>query len=107
MLPYWSQTLKTGEGGGLVGEAEMISLEPLATEFYGTGNMYSQEAQEIHRTMAQDGTVTLLQREQGPPLEEALTFWPSGTVWVSAEPKAPADYLISQTVNYALQLWNA
>ena len=107
MLPYWSQTLKTGEGGGLVGEAEMISLEPLSTEFYGTGNMYSQEAQEIHRTMAQDGTVTLLQREQGPPLEETLTFWPSGTVWVSAEPKVLADYLISQTVNYALQLWNA
>jgi hypothetical protein len=106
-LPYTMQKIKTGEGGGLIGEPESVMLSALVPEIYWTGCAYAQDANEIHRTIAQDGTVTLLEREQGPPLEEATVFWPAGSSWVSAEPREAISYEISRTIDYALKIWNA
>ena len=106
-LPYIRSCLKTGEGGGLIGESSDVGLLALAPEFYKAGQTYNQLPQEIHRTIAVDGTVTLLVRPQGPPLEEALTFWPRGLLWQSAEPKEAADWEVSQAVGLALSRWSA
>lgn len=105
-IPYMVQKIKTGEGGGLVDEPSDIHLVSEPPEFYSSGKMYSQKAEEIHRTIAQDGTVTLLEREQGPPLEEALVFWPRGTQWVSAEPRKAENFEIQRVIDYALRIWN-
>lgn len=105
-LLYLRSKIKTGEGGGLVGGAESVLLKPFAPEFYALGQSYEQDPGEIHRTIARDGTVTLLERPQGPPLEEADVFWPAGVLWVSAEPK-PADRdLLKQVIDYALLAWD-
>lgn len=106
-LAYKHQRIATGEGGGLIGEAEDVQLVPLPPESYWHGDYYSQEPNEIHRTLAQDGTVTLITRPQGPELEEASVYWPIGTHWVSAEPRPIQDYEVTRVVLYALARWNA
>lgn len=105
--PYMRSRIATGEGGGLVGDPEAVLLFADAPESYTAGDTYEQKPEEIHRTMTQDGTVTLLERPQGPPLEEAYTFWPQGTDWVSAEPRKLEPWQIESVVNYALARWSA
>lgn len=107
-VPYMASRIATGEGGGLVGDLREVWLLPVdEPEFYRPGNTYKQRPDEIHRTIAQDGTVTLLERPQGPPLEEALTFWPRGTHWVSAEPGKLEEWKLAMVIEYALARWNA
>jgi hypothetical protein len=105
-MPLMMSRIATGEGGGLIGEPEEIELFGCQPEQYLPGDSYQQRPDEIHRTMAQDGTVTLLERPRGPPLEEALTFWPRGTEWVSAEPQLVDKWQLESAVEYALRRWN-
>lgn len=106
ILPYLHSRIKTGEGGGLHGSTNAVLLWASTPEFYRTGAGYDQEPEEIHRTIAQDGTVTLLERPQGPPLEEADVYWPHGTCWISAEPKPAEPWQLEQTIQYALARWS-
>jgi hypothetical protein len=106
-MRYAMSRIATGEGGGLMGEPGEIELFGCQPEQYVPGDLYEQRPDEIHRTIAQDGTVTLLERPQGPPLEEALTFWPAGTNWVSAEPGKVEEWRLQPVMDYALARWSA
>lgn len=106
--PYYRQTLKTGEGGGLVGEPKVVTLRPHMPEFYCAGSLYVQSPSEIHRSQPQDGTVTLMERPMGPPLQETFVYWPLGMDWVSAEPRRPRnEYELSAIIALALARWEA
>lgn len=107
-LPYMHSRIATGEGGGLIGEPEQVGILPLddAPEFYMPGAVYEQRPDEIHRSIPQDGTVTLMERPQGPPLEEASVYWPVGTEWVSAEPRSIENWKLESAISYALARWN-
>lgn len=115
VVPFRSQPLRylhcliaTGEGGGLIGEpteAEIFANQP---ELYQAGDAYEQKPNEVHRTIAQEGTVTLMTRPQGPPLEEASVYWPIGTDWVSAEPRKPkSEWELTNIMQRALDRWHA
>lgn len=105
-MPYMRSRIATGEGGGLIGDPEPVKVLPDADpEWYLPGDTYSQRATEIHRSTPQDGTVTLMTRPQGPPLEEAVVYWPAGTSWVSAEPQKLADWQVEEVIAYALARW--
>ncbi len=104
-LPYMESDIKTGEGGNIFGEPRPVMLKSKPLEMYAAGRTYEQSSGEIHRTIAQDGTVTLLERPQGPPLEQALTYWPAGTQWVSAEPRPISGWELERTIIYALTRW--
>lgn len=104
-LPYARSTIRTGEGGGLSGEPSRTRLIPECPEFYYSGSSYAQRPEEIRRAIAQDGTVTLIQRPQGPPLEEAIVYWPAGTEWVSAELQEAQAWEVERSVNFALARW--
>lgn len=106
-MPYMRSSIATGEGGGLLGEPVSAFIRSGPPELYLPGDSYSQEPSIIHRSIPQDGTVTLMERPQGPPLEEALVFWPAGTQWVSAEPKELQDWMIEPVISYALARWGA
>lgn len=105
-LQYIESDIKTGEGGGLTGEPREVRFTDTSLENYIPGDTYSQAPEEIHRTIAQDGTVTLLERPLGPPLEIAKVYWPKGTQWGSAEPKPIAGWELDRTVAFALMRWN-
>jgi hypothetical protein len=94
------------EDVGRIGEPEDVLLSPGEPETYWQGASYEQKPEEIHRTIAQDGTVTLIERPQGPPLEEACVYWPRGTQWVSAEPKPAEEWRVAPVIAYALSRWN-
>ena len=104
-MPYTRSDIKTGEGGGLTGELQTLGLRSEPPEAYTSGASYQQKPEEIHRTLAQDGTVTLIQRPQGPPLEVAQVYWPVGTSWVSAEPRPIDGWELGRVIEYALARW--
>lgn len=104
---YRSSQIQTGEGGGLCGDDLPVRLKLQCMDHYVAGDSYTQEAREIHRSMAQDGTITLLEREQGPADEKADVFWPFGTDWVSAMPRPAQEYEIQSAIGYALMRWRA
>ena len=106
-LPYLHSRIATGEGGGLIGETGEVFLEAATPEFYPAGAIYRQSAEEIHRSIPMDGTVTLLERQMGEPLQETSVYWPQGTHWVSAEPCPAQEWQLSQVIQYALARWSA
>jgi hypothetical protein len=107
-MPYMQSAIATGEGGGLIGEPQLVKLYGERPEFYRAGDTYEQAPEEVHRSIPMDGTVTLIERPMGPPLQETLVYWPEGTQWVSAEPRAPNDrygHELEPIISHALARW--
>jgi hypothetical protein len=105
--PKWDYsftTIKTGEGGGLEKSPfDACVLMPRALEHYKPGDMYEQEAHEIHETIFADGTVTL--NERVGDTERARVFWPYGTEWVDAMPRMATKTEVADTVLRSLREW--
>jgi hypothetical protein len=55
-------------------------------EVYREGQTYKQSKDEIHQTMAEDGTVTLVSRTFYPDTERAKVLWRGSGGWVNAKP---------------------
>lgn len=97
-------TIHTGVGGGIVrDDMKQCVLEPRALEQYYPGDEYTQHADEIHETIFEDGCVTL--NERVGDTERARVFWPYGTEWVDAFPRAATRDEVVSTVAYALRRW--
>lgn len=101
------QQLKCGPGGGLIGEPSVLALFPEPIEVMQAGCAYRQAASEIHDTIPEDGTVTIITRTfpLGRDREHARVFWPYGTEWVSAEPRRATPEVVEDIVSYSLQRW--
>jgi hypothetical protein len=97
--------IKTGEGGGLTGESTRVLLRPEPPEIYTAGETYAQQPEEVHRTIPRDGTVTLMERPMGEPLQETVVYWPDGAEWVTAEPCPAMDRQRKMALGLALMLW--
>jgi len=59
---------------------------------------------EIHQTQHDEGTVTIM-RKHPTWNESARVFWPAGTQWVSAEPRAATAAEVHDITSNALQRW--
>lgn len=106
-VPYWKCGIATGEGGGLVGEPQRVYVVWNQPEFYHSGDDYTQLRTEVHRSIPQDGTVTLLSRTQGPPLEKTFVYWPQGLQWQTAEPRPAQEWETERAIELALGRWSA
>lgn len=106
-LAYMQSRISFGMADGLVGDPKPVRLTPMAPETYWRGDVYRQEPEEIHRSIPQDGTVTLIERPQGPPQQETDVFWPVGTDWVSANRRKAEEWEIEPAIKYALARWEA
>ena len=78
----------TGEGGGPVATPKDCRLIEIERTIYTQGDVYSQVLDEIHETSALEGTITLNDRSQPTQAHTARVFWPYGTSWVDAVPRA-------------------
>lgn len=76
----------TGEGGGPTGPAGNRWLQPRELESYGPTTGYSQDREEVHRTIAMPGTVTINDRSSATAQHTANIYWEEGD-WVNAEPR--------------------
>lgn len=85
--PFDWQVIQTGPGGGPDGNKGTIDLTAGPTEYYYGGDQYRQEAEEIHASFYESGTVTINDRRRRLDGEHARVFWPAGQQWVDAEPR--------------------
>ena len=98
------QVIRTGPGGGPDGDRGEIALHPLWAEQYGPGDVYEQEPSEIHASYYVDGTVTINDRTYLPDGDHARVFWPVGSEWVDAMPRAATKREIQRTCDHALAM---
>jgi hypothetical protein len=99
---FHCQRIKTGPGGGPAGEVSDVFLLPLQPELYDAGDTYHQRADEVHASHYEDGTVTLNDRTRLEDGEHARVFWPYGTKWVDAQPRAATELEVWQATRAAL-----
>lgn len=98
-------TIKPGPGGGLDKKTvRYMRIIHQGGELYHAGDSYEQTAKEIHKSMPDDGTVTLnIRKRKGA--DEARVFWELGTEWVSAEPRRAEAHEILDITRAALRGW--
>jgi hypothetical protein len=104
--PFNVSVILAGPGGGLKSQPQSINLHPKTLEIYNEGDTYTQDADEIHWSMPEDGAVTLVTRRfVKADRDHARVFWPQGQEWVSAEPRPATPQEINEITGYALQKW--
>lgn len=91
-----------GEGGGLLGDTVEVGLKMLKLEAYNSGDSYEQESDEIHMSMPQDGTVTIINRTFKEDRDHASVFWPAAEEFVSAEPRRATSEEVESITKYSL-----
>jgi hypothetical protein len=103
--PFVYQTFKAGYGCFTKHEPRPIRLICSSGEVYLPGESYSQRPEEIHRTVPVNGTVTIMHKTPSADPDSARIFWPAGTEWGSAEPRAATISEVWQITQYALKQW--
>jgi hypothetical protein len=102
---YQHVVLKAGYGCEFKGEPRPIRLRRGAGEIYLPGDGYRQRPDEIHWTVPDNGTVTVMRKEPTADGESARVFWPAGTEWGSAEPRRATREEITSITKHALEVW--
>lgn len=102
---YRRQTIRCGEGGGLCGAPEDVRLEGSRFEVLEEGATYTQTAREIHRSVPEDGTVTIIEREFKDDTEHAYVYFHGE--WVTAESRPATEEEIESIRSYSLETWFA
>lgn len=100
--PMHRQKILCGPGGGLCGEKETVFMVPGPEESYGPGESYRQTANEVHISLPEDGTITVVTRRFLSDAEHASVFWPRGEEWVSAEPRDATPEEVASVTGRAL-----
>lgn len=104
--PHNMATLTCGIGGGMHPQpAQVVNLFANRPELYLPGQSYRQEPDEIHRTHAADGTVTLIFQERRN-VDTARVFWPVGGAWGDAIPRHATKDEIDQVGGFALSVFS-
>jgi len=99
---YSAAIIKTGEGGGMRSKTIDVCLRSMGDEMYQPGQRYAQRADEVHESFYTNGCVTLNKRVRVADGEHARVYWPAGTDWVDAEPRAATEAEITATAALAL-----
>lgn len=104
--PFHRQRIFCGVGGGPEEEApvDTVRLYVPETEAIFAGQMYQQDADEIHVSEPEDGTVTLIHRHFREDRDHAYVFWPEGEEWVTAEPRVATPEEVRAICDGALEV---
>lgn len=101
--PHHAAVIQCGQGGGMSAAAPDVGLVAEDPELYVPGDRYQQRSEEIHRTFASDGTVTLI-RQVRCKTDSARVFWPRGSVWGDAFPRAATQREVEEVGAFALSV---
>jgi len=105
---FIKERIVCGPGGGLEKNLDMtvngerVWLTPLEPEHYEAGDTYRQQADEVHHTWCEDGTVTIVHREFLKDTEHANVFYKADSKWISAEPRDARPDEVSAIIDHAL-----
>jgi predicted metal-dependent enzyme (double-stranded beta helix superfamily) len=101
---YLYQTIKAGYGTQILHEPKEITLHRMPSEIYKIGDSYSQKPNEIHETVPINGTVTIMHKTP-TNTDQARVFWPLGSSWGTAEPRAATPDEVNKITRLALDFW--
>ena len=97
-------TIECGVGGGMPKQdLKQVFLVP-KPELYLPGDVYRQEPDEVHRTIARDGTVTIITQER-TEVTTARVFWPLGGAWGDAIPRQATPAEVDEVGRFALSVF--
>jgi hypothetical protein len=106
---YWEQELTLD--GKLSREPMECYLTESAIETYAAGEFYEIIADEIHQSVPEDGTVTLITRQHKTKPSSVSTFWPWAPLTAGARPsdkiipKEAGDEVVRDVISVALERW--
>jgi hypothetical protein len=103
---YLYSVIQCGAGGCAKTEPAPCALTERSIENLGPTEIYRQIADEIHKSVPDDGTITLIERTFKADTEHARVFWPEGEKWVSAEPRPATPEEVNAITFNALKKWN-
>lgn len=98
-------TIKCGENACVVGEPATIHLIEHDLEIYTEGDRYQQSADEIHLSLPEDGTVTIVERTFTKDTEHAHIYWRGTGSWVDAKPRPASPEEVESISTRALERW--
>ena len=111
----WNRVrMKCGVGAHIVATLPATAAQPDrcqlvegAVETWHEGESYWQDRDEIHRSMPEDGTVTIVTRRFGPDSDHAWVFWrgAADVPWKSAEPRPSTDAEVVAVAARSLEAW--
>lgn len=103
---WQKQLIVCGPGGHSEGTTEPVPLLAQEPEFYVAGDNYFQSADELHESVPEDGTVTVIHRNFSRSDRDLATVcFPVGQEWVSAEPRPAHQREVATICGRALKLW--
>lgn len=102
---HYCSVIQCGEGACVKSVPELCGLTEITKEVVTDGQTYTQFAEEIHLSLPEDGTITLIERTFKPDTEHALSFWVNGSQWISAEPRPATSTEIEEITSCALNVY--
>lgn len=100
---YNKVRLQTGFDSRLLANPELVRLYEYEPQIIPPGDNYYQAADEIHRTDAEEGTVTIMQRKDTKEAGQADVFWPVGSEWGTAQPRGATPEEIRLAIGKAMR----
>lgn len=106
-LEYNKVGIKCGAGACLLAKPTKVLLSEQALETLYEDGVYTQRAEEIHLSVPEDGTVTLVKKTMAPGgnPDNAYVYWPGRGNWVSAEPRKATLDEIETICQRSLERW--
>lgn len=100
---YSCQKLFCGPGGGLIGTSRGVTLREERTTVLLSSGRYTQTFEEIHKTKARSGTVSIVTRTFRSDKDHAFVLWPVNEQWTSAEPRPAKAHEVYETIQLCLR----
>lgn len=104
---YDEVTIKAGEGAVVISQPRQVLLFAKPKESYNDNCNYTQNANEVHETSAEIGTVTLVTRtmREDKHRDHAKVYCVPGVGFISAAPRAATFEEISGAARRSLERW--
>jgi hypothetical protein len=101
--PFWRKRIQCGYTFVETEPDQKVMLGMASYEnYYRPGDTYTQTANEIHRNLPDDGTVTLIQHQHDGENGEAFVYWPVGAQYGNAKPRPATPAEVKQTMDLVL-----
>jgi hypothetical protein len=98
-------TIQCGENAHVIGDPVRVGLVEHDLEVYAEGDRYKQAASEIHLSLPEDGTVTIVERVFKKDTEHANVYWRGTGPWVDAQPRPATETEVQDITRRSLNKW--